>query len=270
MNMNAVQYKWLTSLISGVVLGFVLIAPGIASGGVLTIESDTFSLNYGFNNNGSNVGAWTSNPSSSTTSTVQGDFSFLPSFTNPKGSDYGVTFQNGVLTNGAAQYSFAGDSNGFVMTLNGSWNGPTPVDAAADPNYRISIVIDVISIYGLANASVSPSRNLQFSETTAGHLATSPSVTVMGVTNAPTGFMSATNYTQLLWDPSDYFTDGVSGGRTFTVTGNRVIDGFQISGRVVVSYDAVPEPSSYAMLIAGLGVVLFFGRRRLLFSPSRD
>lgn len=237
----------------------VLLAGGTAHAATVVLESDQFSLNYGFGGSGASGAQWVSNPSASTTSTTLGDFGFTLAFTDIKASDYGATFANGVLSNGALQYSYAGYSTGWTATVNAAWTGILPPDAAASPNVKISLIIDSMSIYGLVNSSQSPSTNFAFSELTAGHAANSPAITVTALTSsqAPAGYMVASNYTQLVWNPDDYFVDGSNMSRIFKVTDNRVIDGFQISGRVQITYETIPEPGTYALM--GGAVFVLFG-----------
>ena len=241
----------------------VLLVGGAAHAATVVLESDLFSLNYGFGGTGASGAQWVSNPSATTTSTTLGDFSFTPVFTNIKASDYGVTFVNGVPANGAGQYSYAGFSTGWTVTVNAAWTGILPPEAAASPNVKISLIIDSISIYGLVNSSQSPSTNFAFSELTAEHAASSSAVTVTALTSgqAPAGYMNVGNYTQLVWNPADYVVDGASMSRIFKVSDNRVIDGFQISGRIQTTYETIPEPGTYALMGCAAFAILGFRKR---------
>jgi len=242
-------------------LALAIIASSGANAAV--IVSDAFS--FGYTKANASTALWTLQQPS--TDTTLGDFSFTPTVSGTQFSSGGPTFPDRTLTTPASG-SFTGNSAGtFFANLNFSYTG-TPVDAAPLPNYKISLIIDSISIWGVKfNTASFPGNTLAFSETTAGHTATSSSITLNNV--SPSSFDNlndAANYLQLVWNPVDYAIDGTSGLRSFGLVSEsgRPIDGFEVFGRVELTYDAIPEPSTVALGIVGLAGVLFFRKRKQL------
>jgi hypothetical protein len=227
-----------------------------------TIVSNSFS--YGYTKANASSLAWTLQ---APTTQVTGDFTFTPSVTSIEFSSGGPIFPNRVLTSaGASQYSGnSGGVNPFAAVLNYSYTG-TPIDAAPIPNYRISLIIDSISIYGVKyNTASFPGDTLAFSETTVGFLATSSTITLNNATpSTTTGLQNATPYLQLVWNPEDFMISGKSGARSFALVSEsqRPIDGFEVFGRIELTYDAIPEPSTIALGAIGLTALLFFRKRR--------
>lgn len=226
------------------------------------VVSNSFS--YGYTKaNGSSL-AWTLQ---APTTAVTGDFTFTPTVTSAFFSQGGPIFPNRVLTSASAnQYSgTSGGADPFTAVLNYSYTG-TPVDAAPVPNYRISLIIDSISIYGVKyNTASFPGNTLAFSETTPGFLATSSAITLNNATaSTAAGLQDATPYLQLVWNPEDFMISGTNGSRSFALVSEsqRPIDGFEVFGRIEVTYDAIPEPSAIALGAIGLTALLFFRKRR--------
>jgi hypothetical protein len=227
-----------------------------------TINSSPFSIGYGAQVNATPT--WnTVETSSANSPTTQGDFTFSPVLTGGIFSGNGpiVSVPGGVrtlATGGAGQN--VGNSGTFGATINASWTGPTPGDAAATPNYQISLVIDSIRIYGTISTSFPTGNDLAFGETTVGHTGTSPAI-ILNTTTA--NYQIATNYNQLTWDPADYFDAGTTTSRSFNLVAaaSRPVDDFEVFGHVVLSYDVIPEPGAVALVLAA-GIALTFIRSR--------
>jgi hypothetical protein len=147
------------------------------------------------------------------------------------------------------------DAAGFVLPITASYNGPGPSDASANPNYRLRLEITHISIWGGAYPS-SSLQTLAWSETTAGHSATSPSIALAADTN----YQLASNYRQLVWDPTD-FDQPIAGvnyayTRTFDILGGnglRFGDGIIVKGLVSLVYDATPQTGPFRWQTTGIG-----------------
>lgn len=244
-------------------LGFSICA-SILNASAATITSDTFSLGYGFSNSGSG-GTWnTLETSGGNTPTMIGDFNFNPVVNGLELSSGGVYFPDRVLTDGGNGAFSAYQTS---MTISGSWNGVTPVDAAPQPNYRLTLYVTSISIWAHNWGGV---VETWFEETTAGNGAISPKIYAPN-SNA---FEDASDYSQLIWNPGGFSLDGTSVSRSFLVTdtngggsdaGFTILDGFAITGYVTLTYDAVPEPGSLGMLAAGATFLLLMAglkRRR--------
>lgn len=219
---------------SGFSLGY-----GIASGFVWDTSETS-----GANTNVTSLFALTATPSGS------GGYSFT-----------GPTFPNRVLTNGGGS-SESDYTLNFSDTLNGSWTGAAPLDALPVPNYHIAIDITSMSIWGV-DADGHVLSTMYFTETTPGTGESSP------VFNFAThgGLVGvAGNYNQLIWNSPPDLTpvSGTTTSRSFVVgttstAGYVVIDGFEVSGNVNLTYDT-PEPASLGLLMVG-GLVLLRRRR---------
>lgn len=206
------------------------------SGG--TIRSADFSVGLGFT--GPTPGSWnTTETAGQNTPTTQGDFSFVPTLGGPGFSSMGPIFANRVLASGSGDWSGWnwGASGGSGPSIVGTYTGPLPSDAAAVPNYQLTLEITSISIWA-SSVYVGP-FSVWWSETTAGHAGTSPTVSSGGGT-ASSHINWASSYAQLQWDPADFSVAGLTSTRDFTIpvtTGNVAIDGFEIEGRVILTYD---------------------------------
>lgn len=161
---------------------------GTESQGAIITSAD-FSLGYGFNPLAEGgVRSWNGleNTAPYINVTTLGDFSLVPTMTGATYSGSGVAFQDRELTDGS---STAQSACTMSMALVGSWAGTKPVDAAADPNYRITINITAMSIYGFNNVGDSLAMILR--ETTTGHTQDYATFVPTWDTNA---FMNAVNW----------------------------------------------------------------------------
>ncbi len=245
-----------TTMVSVVAL---LMAVPVTPAAVIT--SAPFSLGYGaFANVG---GHWnTIETAGANTATTLGDFSFTPAPFGPLLSAAGVGFAGRVLGAGTA-VDAAHISAPFFVLLTASYNGAAPGDAAAIPDYRLMIEITSLSIYGGVHPSNTGGTDMAWDELTAGHLQTSPSISLL-----PVGLhTSLASYKHLVWDPADYDTSLALLNDSFTRTFDIIplgslwfADGLEIEGRVHLLYNAIPEPTSLTLL--GLGGLLALRRHR--------
>lgn len=238
------------------VSGCLLVAVLASHAAAAQLTSADFSFAYGFGRDPE--GAWGTSENTATNSPVtQGDFTLSPAPASPLWSTEGPVFTDRTLgnENGTSQYStWVGNSisDHFTVPITASYTGPAPVDAAAVPNYRLLIEITSISIYGAVYPG-SSATSLEWDETTAGHEQTSPSISPA----ASSAWTQASSYQQLTWNPDDFSLAiaalGDSATRTFGIlpldaNDARYLDGLEISGRVHLVYDVVPEPGALSML----------------------
>jgi hypothetical protein len=240
-----------------------------------TLTSADFSFGIGATGDGAAV--WTTSENSSNNSpTTQGDFMLSPAATSSLGwSTAGCTFANRSMLS-LSEYGMSGmiADPSFGVPIVASYKGPTPANAdPVNPNYQLTLEITGLGIYvGDFPEGVSTSGGVaQWTETTAGHSQASPLTTISPRNGNAT---LPSNYTRLLWDPTDYsvtlsdlngevtrsFTIPVSGP---LVTDYRYADGIEVFGRVHLSYNAVPEPSTVLLACSGLvGLLAYAWRKR--------
>ncbi len=252
------------TLVVGLQFSFISAGANAAS-----IVSANFTFGLGFDN----THAWTlTENAGNNSSTTQGDFTLSPVATSPvEWSSAGVAFPNRALASGSHSASISATTTGPVVqntvTLTGSYNGPAPADASATPNYQLTIEITQLSIWVGGYAAGTGGDQVSWSETTSGHTSNSPMQTIpllggAGATNPAGG------YAQLLWDPTDFqfALSGLNDSqiRTFinpVVGGDanndfRFADGIEVLGRVILTYEAVPEPSGLLIVCIGLVIPL--------------
>lgn len=168
----------MTMMVAGLGMVGVLMTGQDAQGATATITSSSFSLGYGMTATG---GFWdTTETAGANTATTIGDFTFSPTVTGNVDTANGPIFPGRVLTHGAPCQTCpdeghrVSDSGSFGLSLLGSWNGPTPGDAAQIPNYQITVEITSLRIW--AHAWPNPPAGIDglwFHESTASHTADS-------------------------------------------------------------------------------------------------
>jgi hypothetical protein len=248
-------------------------AASVVSVSAASVTSANFSFAFGATQAATAIGSntWTDINNTNSPPTL-GDFTLSPAPAGQIQSNNGPKFFQRVLYDGDPESDRVGalsdpfGAGGFSLPVTASYNGAAPVDAAPVPNYRLQIELTKVSIY--AAATQSPNNTLAWDETTPSHAQTSPSIS-LNVLSSGSQLLTASNYTQLVWDPTDF--DAALGSlnssftRTFDFlpgTGNdgKIGDGIQVEGRVHLIYDVVPEPASFAGICVAAGA--FMGRRR--------
>jgi len=247
------------------ILAAGLLAAATASAGAATITSGNFSLGYGYAND-----KWSTDETSSISSPnpnvyLSGNFTLGDvTFTGIKASNGGVGFADRILghngTNNQSGYiGVIGVNELFSATITGSYTGPTPADAAANPNYQVEVNITAIKIYAAQFGASSDTVN--WTETTAGNVQ-SQSPQAVGTA----GVSDPANYVHIGWNPAEFLSPvgSTSQTRSFGLGSNNpeniALDGFEIFGNMVLHYDAVPEPASLGLL--SLGGLAMRRRRR--------
>jgi hypothetical protein len=227
--------------------------------------STPFSVGYGYQGNAT-ANSWNTSETSSSNTLPSGDFSLSIAMDGTQTSPTGPSFVDRHLGTGTAGQGPAGTQSGnptnFLATLIANYTG-TPADAdPINPNYQIEIDITQISVYGTSQTTAR-TQTLNFNETTTGNTQSQAPVTIA----AGTSYAYYGPYTQVVWDPADFQSPITAGPqiRTFTLTRTAdpiYIDGFEVIGNVVVTYNAaVPEPASLG-LMAAAGLLTLRRRRK--------
>jgi hypothetical protein len=280
MKNHTIRNRIITPMLAWAAVGALsMIFAGSVFADTGTIISSSFSLGYGATTYGIQSAQWDTSETAGSNTSVTGPFSLSVVFSSRTPAADGDSYDNGasgsgpVFTGRTLADSPGGPGTGFSswsprfqVTVSGSYTGGTPVDAAPIPNYQFSLAITSIRIWGTAldYGSVSD-RDLYFTETTPLHGASSPPQLLPYRTNPFESVHEAAYYAQLAWDPTDFNTAGLSDARTFVLDTasfphQRAIDGFEVFGNLVVTYDAIPEPGT--MMFLGLGGLLLIRRRR--------
>lgn len=206
-----------------------------------TITS-SFSKGFGWNGN-----SWNTSETTSANVAPSASFQMNFGFGNPGSgtlSNAGPTFSDRILGSVAAGSSYQSSyPPGFVATVTGGYIGTIPADATGNPNYKVKIIIDSISVYS-APTTPSPTQTIALTETTSGH---TQAQTPMNLTTTG-NFTALTSWKKISWNPSDYLSPaGIlrqTQSRSFTITESAItslaIDGFEVNGQIELSYDAEP------------------------------
>ena len=207
-------------------------APALVPG---TRTSGLFSFGFGATEPSPNT--WTTNETFLVDSaTTLGDFALTPTVAGPMNSGTGPTFLDRILGNGNGS-TRGGYGVGFSVQLDGTYTGLTPADAAANPNYQLTINVKQISIHGALFGDTTDT--LGFNETTPDH-AQSQTPQVLEF-NGPVDVAAA--YAKVKWNPSDHSTGGTSQTRTFDLSstnlGNVNLDGLEVFATVTLTYDTI-------------------------------
>ncbi len=222
------------------------------------IVSEEFSLGFGASE--ATEPTWsTSETSDVNTPTTIGDFTFLPTVTGATTGNRGPTFFDRVLEDGGENL-YTGSPSTFSVSIAASYHG-----TAVPDNPYIRVIIDEISVYGAKWDG--GDRTLAFRETTPGYEGQSDAVTLIDIGRVHAEQYKIANYTQLNWNPDDWWVAGTEFTRSFDVVHENgdpwttvgFLDGFEIRGRVEI----VPEPGTASMLlVGGIAVVLAMSRRK--------
>lgn len=229
------------------------------------ITSDTFSVSMGKTSSTAN---WNTTETASVNVSPGNLFALTVNVASGSYSTGGPTFTDAVIgTYGSS--SFSGKTSDFNVFMSAAYAGPTPTDAAATPNYQLTFVITNISVYAASNA-VGDTHTLNWREVPTSITPTSQSQSPQTLEFTET-WQNAAGYEKLAWDPSD--TPIAISARGNGVTRNFVLDtedgkvfaldGYQVTGYIQLTYDAVPEPKTYGLLgLFGSGVVFGYLRRK--------
>jgi hypothetical protein len=261
------RYSLRKSLVVAVSFVALVVVGSVAQ--AVTVVSSNFSLGYGWT--GGITGPFTtSETSGANTPTVIGDFTFTPSSLVGGSSGSGPRFPNRVLIDGVAGLTSASaDAFNAAFSVAATYNGTLPNNITT-PQIRINI--SQISLFTAHRTGFGPNPGLGWVETTAGHGQVSPLATgIASISGSGMALSTAANYTQLNWNPADFFAiddslaPGINQTRSFTTSASQAIqyaiDGWEIIGTVEVTYLQVPEPTTFALL--GLGTLgLVTSRRR--------
>lgn len=242
------------SRLLGLLVGFGSGLVFVLSANAATLTSDNFSIGYGF----APSGTWnTSETASSNDPLPTGDFSLVLTLAGPVASTQGPTFVNGVfgdtLPSTPSYASFTdGTGHNFTALATINYTGLIPPEAT---NIQMQLNITSISMYVGRIDAADYGDSAGFAEITSGHSATQGPIILTDYTN----IAYTSNYSFLNWNPTDYASAGTSQARTFSIDADgtllkRVaIDGFNIQGYATLTYDAVPEPTTIALLVVALG-----------------
>lgn len=227
--------------------------------------SNDFYIAQGFVGTGPGSGAFNTSETSGVNISPGSNFIFNVSIAADALSTTGFTFVDAVM-GGYGVDSFSTVSNStFAVTLDASYVGPTPLDAAAIPDYKLQLNITSISIWAASFAPQGESRTLGWTETTAGNTQAQTQVSIE--TNPGPNWLTLADYVNLIWTPDGFQSNGEDQTRTFglaqSVPTSFALEGFQVSGNIVLTYTAVPEPATTGLiLVAGVaGFVLYRTRK---------
>ena len=226
------------------------------------LESSPFSFGYGYSTDSvdPNGAKWKLETSALNTPVTQGDFTITPQFASqPAYSAYGPLFTSRTLVNGpAGGNGRSANSGSLAITVNANWTGSIPNTA----NHRISLVIESIKVRGvkwIGSASSGPLVKLSIVETTPNHASGSSFVDLQNTGNPLSNLADALKYNTVTWDPVDYYVDGTSTSRTFTVVADDglaiPVDGIEIEARVVVGFDNDAWNTSFEQGLADWNVL---------------
>ncbi len=233
-----------------------------------TIISDSFSIAQGFAQNGAlNSGLYDTSETAGVNVSPGANFTLSVSINAGTLSATGFTFVNGVLANlGGTNYSSYVDPGlvgAFLVTLDADYTGPTPGDAAPIPNYKLQLNITNVSLWAAGFEAQGLSGTLGWTETTAGNAQAQTPVSIE--TNPGANWLTLANYNNVAWTPTGFESTGTNQARTFgqAQTGAGFAeDGFLVTGNIVLTYDAVPEPSTAGLIFLAVGVGGFSFLRR--------
>lgn len=180
-------------------------------------------------------------------------------------SQSGFAFPNGDYGIGGLGANWSAYTTpGFLVTLDATYVGGTPGDAAPIPNYKVQLNITSISIRAAAFAPQGDSYTLGWTETTPGNTQSQSPQSIE--TNPGPNWLTLANWDNLAWAPAGFQNTGLDQSRTFGLAESNLsgfaLDGFLVTGNIVMTYDAVPEPSTMGLIFLAAGVVGFSSRRR--------
>jgi len=201
------------------------------------MASADFSMGYGFTNH-TGRDAWDTSETELVNRNVGKDFRLDIKVEGGGFSKFGPSFRDRILQ-APTPTGMSGNVAKFKVTVTGVYTGPTPSDAAAEPNYRLRLDIRKISIYA-AVFDESNGCTLNFDEQSEGF---EQSQDPQPLDSKANGFRVLTNYHNIAWEPGapEVNARGNAQTRVFTlsesVAGGAVLDGLEISGNIILEYD---------------------------------
>lgn len=241
--------------IKAAVFSGVSCALAFTSADAATIISDNFSIAQGFVGVGPSIGAFNTSETSSVNVSPGANFTLNVPITAAALSTTGGTFVDGILANAGTGNNYtAYTTSAFLVTLDALYVGATPGDAAPTANYKMQLNITSIRIWAAGFAPQGDSYTLGWTETTSGNVQSQTPQSIE--TNPGPNWLYLANYDNVVWTPTGFQSAGFNQTRTFglaeSVANGFALDGFLVTGNIVMTYDAVPEPSTIGLIFLGI------------------
>lgn len=216
-----------------IIVGFIKIGSVAAE----SVASADFSVGYGFTNH-TGRDAWDTSETAAMNKNPGKDFRLDIKVEGGGFSKFGPSFKDRILQ-APTPTGMSGNVARFKVVVTGVYTGPTPSDAATEPNYRLRLDIRKISIHAAA-FDESSGCTLNFTEQSEGF---EQSQDPQSLDAKASGFRILNNYHDIAWEPKapEVNAEGNAQTRVFalseSVVGGAVLDGLEISGNIILEYD---------------------------------